>query len=45
MEKNKYLKIDIVSKIKHGYFCWNFSPQNPKIHDYFTTIKIIKEEE
>lgn len=37
---------NIVKKAKHGYFCWNFSPSNPNIHDYFKTLDgLVKEEE
>ena len=42
--QNTYIR-NIVSKIKHGYLCWNFSPVNPKIHSYFHSIKTIQEEE
>ena len=35
----------VVSKIVHGYICWNFSPQIPNIHDYFNNINKIIEEE
>jgi len=36
----------IVKKSQHGYFCWNFSPSNPTIHDYFKTVdSLVKEEE
>lgn len=35
----------VVSKISHGFCCWNFSPSNPKIHEYFKNGGIsIKEE-
>ena len=36
---------NVVSKITHGYICWNFSPQNPNIHEYFNNIKKTIEEE
>jgi len=42
--QNTYIR-NIVSKIKHGYLCWNFSPENPKIHSYFHSIKTTQEEE
>ena len=42
--QNTYIR-NVVSKINHGYLCWNFSPENPKIHSYFNSIKTIKEEE
>lgn len=42
--QNTYIR-NIVSKVEHGYFCWNFSPANPKIHSYFNSKKTIKEEE
>ena len=42
--QNTYVD-NIISKINHGYFCWNFSPANPNIHSYFTNKDIIKEEE
>lgn len=42
--QNTYVE-NIISKIEHGYFCWNFSPANPNIHSYFTSKDIIKEEE
>ena len=42
--QNTYIN-NIISKIEHGYFCWNFSPTNPNIHSYFTSKDIIKEEE
>tara|TARA_B100000963_G_scaffold202727_1_gene176507 strand:+ start:5907 stop:6713 length:807 start_codon:yes stop_codon:yes gene_type:complete len=42
--QNTYIN-NIISKIDHGYFCWNFSPANPDIHSYFTSKDIIKEEE
>lgn len=36
----------ILKKAEHGYFCWNFSPSNPTIHDYFKTVDgLVKEEE
>jgi hypothetical protein len=42
--QNTYIR-NIISKIDNGYFCWNFSPKNPKIHSYFNSKEIIKEEE
>jgi len=42
--QNLYVK-NILSKINHGYLCWNFSPKNPKIHSYFNSKPVIKEEE
>ena len=42
--QNTYIN-NIISKVEHGYFCWNFSPSNPNIHSYFTNKDIIKEEE
>ena len=41
--QNTYIN-NIISKVEHGYFCWNFSPSNPNIHSYFTNKDIIKEE-
>jgi len=31
----------VLSKIKNGYICWNFSPQNPNIHEYLSSIFFI----
>lgn len=36
---------NVISKIKNGYICWNFSPQNPNIHEYFNNIEKTIEEE
>ena len=37
---------NVVKKTSHAYFCWNFSPANPTIHEYFATVDdLIKEEE
>lgn len=36
----------IIKKSDNGYFCWNFSPANPTIHEYFKSIdNLIKQEE
>lgn len=43
--QNYYVE-HIVSKVNHGYFCWNFSPTNPTIHPYFESVDgLVKEEE
>jgi len=42
--QNIYIR-NVISKINHGYLCWNFSPANPKIHSYYNSIKTIKEKE
>lgn len=34
----------VVSKIPHGFCCWNFSPSNPKIHEYFKDISLKEED-
>lgn len=35
--QNVYIN-NIVNKIDHGYICWNFSPGNQNIHEYFDNI-------
>lgn len=42
--QNIYIR-NIISKINNGYICWNFSPSNPKIHSYFNSKPVTKEEE
>ena len=42
--QDRYIN-DVASKIIHGYICWNFSPENQKIHEYFDNIEKIIEEE
>jgi len=36
---------NVISKIKNGYICWNFSPENQYIHEYFNKVKKTIEEE
>jgi hypothetical protein len=36
---------NVVSRMKHGYICWNFSVGNPTIHSYILNIKPTIEEE
>jgi len=43
--QNYYID-NIIKKATYGYFCWNFSPANPDIHNYFKTVdNLVKEEE
>jgi hypothetical protein len=36
---------NVVSYLKHGYICWNFSPNNKEIHPYILNLNPIINEE